>query len=90
MPALYSTCSVLAFFMILMNRENGATHMQADKAFIGQRHNTEPEFFNILRSPRIDSQEPIPPGFVAWRAGTTTLYSVPSPHRLFKNSSTVQ
>ncbi len=27
---------------------------------------------------------------LAWRAGTTTLYSysVPSPHRLFKNSST--
>jgi hypothetical protein len=41
--------------------------------------------FKLLRSPRIDSKEPIPPGCVAWRASTTTLfYSDPSPHRLFK------
>jgi hypothetical protein len=46
--------------------------------------------FKLLRSPRIDSEESIPPAFVAWRAGTTTLflYSVPNPHRLFRNSST--
>jgi hypothetical protein len=43
-----------------------------------------------LRSPRINSKESIPPAYVAWRASTTTLYSysLPSPHRLFKNSST--
>jgi hypothetical protein len=34
----------------------------------------------LLRSRRIDSKEPIPPGCVAWRAGTTTT--------LLKNSST--
>jgi hypothetical protein len=34
----------------------------------------EAEFFKLLRSPRIDSKEPIPPGFVAWRAGTTDLF----------------
>jgi hypothetical protein len=34
--------------------------------------------FKLLRSPRIDSKEPIPPGCVAWRAGTTT----PIPTRL--------
>ncbi len=34
----------------------------------------EPEFFNFLRSPRIDSEEPIPPGCEAWRAGKTTLF----------------
>ncbi len=46
--------------------------------------------FKLLRRSRIDSKKPIPPGCVAWRAGTTTLfYSVPSPHRLFKNTSTV-
>ena len=37
--------------------------------------------FKLLRSPRIDSQEPIPPGCVDWRAGMTNLfgysYSVP-------------
>jgi hypothetical protein len=33
----------------------------------------EPEFLNF-RSLRIDSKEPIPPGCVAWRAGTTTLF----------------
>ncbi len=46
--------------------------------------------FKLLRSPRIDSKEPIPPGCVAWRAG----YDNPIPirflalTRLFKNSST--
>jgi hypothetical protein len=30
--------------------------------------------FKLLRSPRIDSKEPIPPGCVAWRAGTTNLF----------------
>ncbi len=47
--------------------------------------------FKLLRSSEIDSNESILPVYVAWRAGTITLYSysVPSPHRLFKNSSTV-
>ncbi len=27
--------------------------------------------FKLIRSPRIDSKEPVPPGCVAWRAGTT-------------------
>jgi hypothetical protein len=30
--------------------------------------------FKLLRSPGIDSKESIPPGYVAWRAGTTTLF----------------
>ncbi len=48
--------------------------------------------FKLLRSPRTDAKEPIPPGCVVWRAGTTTYsYSVPSPRRLlFKNSSADQ
>ncbi len=50
---------------------------------------SESELLKVLRSPRIDSKEPIPPGCVAWRAGTKPYsYSVPSPHRLFKNFST--
>ncbi len=42
--------------------------------------------FKLLRSPRIDSKEPIPPGCVAWRAGTTTLCLLGSysPHRCLK------
>jgi hypothetical protein len=28
----------------------------------------------LLRSPRINSKESIPPACVAWRAGTTTLF----------------
>jgi hypothetical protein len=28
----------------------------------------------LLRSPKIDSKKPIPPGCVAWRDGTTTLF----------------
>ncbi len=42
--------------------------------------------FKLLRGPRIDSKASIPPTYVAWRAGTTTLF-LPSPHRSFKNSS---
>ncbi len=34
--------------------------------------------FRLLRSPRIDSKELIPPGRVAWRAGTTTLFRLGS------------
>jgi hypothetical protein len=30
--------------------------------------------FKLLRSPRIDSMEPITPGCVAWRAGMTTIF----------------
>ncbi len=30
--------------------------------------------FKLLRSPDIDSKESIPPAYVAWRAGTTTLF----------------
>ncbi len=30
--------------------------------------------FELLSSPGIDSKESIPPAYVAWRAGTTTLY----------------
>jgi hypothetical protein len=45
--------------------------------------------FGVPASPGIDSKEWIPPAYEAWRAGTITLflYSVPSPNRLFKNSS---
>ncbi len=40
--------------------------------------------FKRLWSPGIDSKEWIPAAYVAWRAYSS---SVPSPHRLFKNSS---
>jgi hypothetical protein len=30
--------------------------------------------FKLLRSPRIGSEETIPLGYVAWRAGTPTLF----------------
>jgi hypothetical protein len=30
--------------------------------------------FKLLRSPRIDSKVSIPAAYVAWRAGTTTLF----------------
>ncbi len=32
----------------------------------------------LLRNPRIDLNEPIPLGCVAWRAGTTTLFRLGS------------
>ncbi len=45
--------------------------------------------FKLLRSPRIDSKESIPPAYVAWRAGTPILLLLGSqPHKIVKNSST--
>ncbi len=41
-----------------------------------------------LRSPGIDSYESIPPGTVAWRSSTITLFLLGTyPHRMFKNPS---
>jgi hypothetical protein len=34
-------------------------------------------FLKHLRSPQIDSEELIPPSYVSWRAGTTTLFLAP-------------
>jgi hypothetical protein len=34
----------------------------------------EPEFLNFLRCPGIDSKDSIPPAYVAWRVGMTTLF----------------
>ncbi len=48
--------------------------------------------FKLLWSPGIGSKEPIPPAYLAWCVGPNgnpiPSYSVPSPHRLFKNTST--
>jgi hypothetical protein len=47
------------------------------------------QILKLLRSQRIDAKEPIPPGCVALQPVRQSYsYSVPSPHRLFKNSST--
>jgi hypothetical protein len=35
----------------------------------------------LLRSPGIDSKKSIPPGYIAWRDGTTTLYGAPARRR---------
>ncbi len=43
--------------------------------------------FLILRSPRIDSKEPIPPAHVARRASTTTLFQLGSQPPKFQHSS---
>ncbi len=60
--------------------------------YVDKLHLIIARILKILRSPRIDSKDPILPGCVAWRGGPVWQpysYSVPSPHRLFKNSSTV-
>ncbi len=44
------------------------------KPFTIMKVSSDARIFKLLRSPRIDSKEPIPPGCVAWRADTTTLY----------------
>jgi hypothetical protein len=35
---------------------------------------TRARIFNLLRSPRMDSKESVPPAYVALRAGTSTLF----------------
>ncbi len=41
---------------------------------VSNTHVSRARIFKLLSSPRIDSKEPIPPGCVAWWAGTTTLF----------------
>ncbi len=41
---------------------------------LGIKKATKARILKLLRSPRIDSKEPIPAGCVAWRAGTTTPF----------------
>ncbi len=57
----------------------------------GFEHAARAKIFKLLRSPRINSKESIPPAYVALPADTRQpcSYAVPSPHRLFKNSRTV-
>ncbi len=45
----------------------------------------------LLRSSGIDSKESFSSAYLAWRAGTITLFPllIPSLHRMFKNSSSV-
>ncbi len=57
-----------------------------------QSYEHRARIFKLLRSPRSDSKESIPPGNVACRRGGPVRepysFSVPSPHRQFKTSST--
>jgi hypothetical protein len=65
-------------------------HMSKNRKIYGP-HMPEPRarFFKRLRSPEIDSKESIPPTYVAdGLVQQSYSYLVPSPHGLFKNSST--
>ncbi len=44
----------------------------------GENHLSIARIFKILRSPRIDSKESVPLAYVAWQAGTTTLFLLDS------------
>jgi hypothetical protein len=44
-------------------------------ARITDGENSRARIFKLLRSPRINSKEPIPPGCVAWRAGVRQPFS---------------
>ncbi len=48
--------------------------LQGIKKRFGPLLDNQARIFKLLRSPRIDSKEPIPPGYVAWRASTKTLF----------------
>ncbi len=47
-----------------------------------QRHICRAQICKRLRSPGIDSEESIPPAYVAWRAGTSNMVIVGWLHRL--------
>ena len=50
--------------MALLDPNSGSSKAKEPRARI----------FILLRSPGIDSKESIPPAYVAWRAGTTTIF----------------
>ncbi len=79
-------CPTLLIRYLITRSSNDATYASTYSKFFGSLLHRA-RIFKLLMSPRIDSKESIPPAYVAWRAGTTTLfysYSVPSPHRLLK------
>ncbi len=49
-----------------------------------ERYYTEMVFLNFLRGLGIDSKESVPPAYVAWRAGTTTLLGSQPPQIVLK------
>ncbi len=55
--------------------QNGASSIPACGFFIML---CRTQNFKLLRSPVIDSKEWIPPAYVTWRAGTTTLFQLGS------------
>ncbi len=59
-----------------------AVHPSSSHSFTCANTKIRARIFKLLRSSRIDSKESIPPAYVAWRVGTTTLFlrSVPNPH----------
>jgi hypothetical protein len=68
------------------------TRMQIDLSYQSHKNPPDTEYrngiFSHVRSPGIDSKEWIPPTYVAWRAGTITLFLLGSlPPLLLKNSS---
>ncbi len=61
------------------------TRIILEKSFIDFRSWPEPEFVNVSEAeesiPRIDSNESIPPAYVAWRAGTANIGLLYRPDR---------
>ncbi len=74
---------------LVWNTETVLLSFSGFKESISPAYVARARIFKLLRSPRTDSKEPIPPGCVAWRGPVRQpySYSVPSPHRLFENSS---
>ncbi len=59
----------------LQKRRTNTTYpLPHSVSLFSHRIKTRARIFKLLRRPRIDSKEPIPPAYIAWRAGTTTLF----------------
>jgi hypothetical protein len=61
-------------FQTRMNHHSFFCLSNTDQAGGGGVMASRDGIFRLLRSPRIDSKGSIPPAYVAWQAGTITLF----------------
>jgi hypothetical protein len=83
--SVYKICFILFTFPQHLAGGEGVWRGKSNVLLAPSGLKSRARIFTLLRSRRIDSKEPIPPGCER----QPYSYSVPSPHRLFKNSSTV-
>jgi hypothetical protein len=65
---------VLFLWIYITGSIENSNYFSATKDLIITSITTREGIFKLLRNPGINYKESIPPAYVAWRAGTTTLF----------------